>query len=126
MPLPALMRVATAGLLAGTLTVLSVSSAAAGPSTSKTLTYHLTDCTGPAGTPTDFFAVKQPGGAAALHLVDGPGVFIAVQAVDVASGTVLFSTPGFEHNHLPTVTCLAIHPVTRTLQSVTGILVGLG
>ncbi|MGE5155916.1 MAG: hypothetical protein ACM3JP_00275 [Betaproteobacteria bacterium] len=120
------MKMAAAGLLAGMLMVLGASSAAAHPSTPSTLTYHLTDCSGPAGTPAQFDAVKQPGGAAALHLVDGSGMFIATQAVDVATGTVLFSTPGFGHNDLPTVTCLAIHPVTQTLQSVTGLLIPIG
>ena len=100
--------------------------AAAHPSTPATLTYHFTNCTGPAGTPAVFDAVKQPGGAAALHLVDGSGIFIAVQAVDVESGTILFSTPGFEHNGLPTVACLLIHPVTQTLQSVVGKIAPVG
>lgn len=91
------------------------------PSTPTTLTYHFTDCSGPAGTPATFDAVKQPGGAAALHLVDGSGVFIAVQAIDAESGTILFTTPGFLHNDLPTISCDLIHPVTLTLQSVTGV-----
>lgn len=100
--------------------------AAAHPDTAATLTYHFTDCTGPAGTPASFDAVKQPGGAAALHLVDGSGVFIAVRAVDVESGTVLFSTPGFDHNGLPTVACRIVHPVTGALQSVIGLIAPVG
>lgn len=105
-----------------TLLFASAGVAAADPSTPATITYHFTDCTGPVGTPTTFDAVKQPGGAAALHVVDGQGIFIAVQATDVETGTILFSTPGFEHNRLPTVACLLVHPVTQTLQSVVGML----
>jgi hypothetical protein len=92
--------------------------------TSSTITYHFTDCTGPAGTPTTFDAVKQPGGAAALHIVGGGGIFVAMEAIDLASGQVLFSTPGFEHNDHPTVRCHLLHPVTLTLQLVTGIITG--
>lgn len=46
---------------------------AAAPSAPRRLTYHFTDCSGPAGTPATIDAVKQPGEAAALHLVDGGG-----------------------------------------------------
>ena len=79
-------------------------------------------CSGPAGTPAAFDAVKQPGSGAALHLVDGRGIFVAVSAVDVASGAVLFSTPGFEHNRVATVACRLVHPVSGTLQAVVGML----
>ncbi len=96
--------------------------ALADPATPATLTYHLTDCTGPAGTPLSFDALKQPGGAAALHLIDGGGTFVAMAAIDVATGTTLFSTPGFERNVVPTVTCSVVHPVTNTVQLVTGII----
>jgi hypothetical protein len=107
--------------------VLAVPGVVAGaPSTSSLLTYHFTDCSGPAGTPTTFDAVKQPGGAAALHLVQGRAIFVAMEAVDVASGDVLFTTPGFGHNAVPTVTCRLIHPVTLTLQRVTGIITAAG
>jgi hypothetical protein len=111
------------GLLAWTLAVTTAPTAAAQAPTSTTLTYHFTDCSGPAGSPTTFDGVKQPGGAAALHLVDGSGIFIAVQAIDVETGATLFTTPGFEHNNLPTVTCQLIHPVTLQLQAVTGLVV---
>jgi hypothetical protein len=111
---------ATAGLLAALLAVTTAPTAAAHPSTPTTLTYHFTDCSGPAGTPITFDAVKQPGGAAALHLLDASEIFIAVEAIDVETGTTLFSTPGFEHNNLPTITCQLVHPVTTTLESVTG------
>jgi hypothetical protein len=86
------------------------------------MTFSFTACSGPSGTPGHFDAVKQPGAAAALHLVDGRGIFVAVRATDVETGTVLFSTPGFEHNQLPTVSCLLLHPVSQTWQSVVGML----
>jgi hypothetical protein len=35
--------------------------ASADPSGPRTLTYVFTDCEGPAGTPAEFHAVKQPG-----------------------------------------------------------------
>ena len=97
--------------------------AVAAPSTPSTLTYAFTDCSGPAGTPTEFKAVKQPGEGAALHVTDGSGVFIAVQAVDVDTGAVLFTTPGFEHNELPTVTCSVLNPRNEREQLVTGLIV---
>jgi hypothetical protein len=100
--------------------------AEAHPSTPDTLTYHFTDCRGPAGTPPTLDGVKQPGGAAAVHLADGRGIFVAVQATDVETGMVLFSTPGFAHNQLPTVACLLIHPVTQRLQSVVGMIAPVG
>jgi hypothetical protein len=98
----------------------------AAPSTPRTLTYEFTGCTGPAGTPVAFDAVKQPGEAAALHLVDGPGIFIAMAATDVETGNLLFMTPGFEHNELPTVTCSVINPRNGRLQLVTGLIVPVG
>lgn len=90
--------------------------------TSSRLTYHFTNCRGPSGTPTTFDAVKQPGGAAALHLLGGGGTFVAMEAIDLATGEVLFTTRGFERNGLALVTCRAIHPVTQTLQQISGII----
>jgi hypothetical protein len=97
--------------------------ASADPSTPSTVTYEFTDCTGPAGTPTQFDAVKQPGAAAALHLTDGGGVFIAVKAVDIETGALLFATPGFEKNGLTTVTCSAVNPTNGREGLVTGLIV---
>jgi hypothetical protein len=99
---------------------------ASASATSSTLTYHFTDCSGPEGTPATFDAVKQPGGAAALHVVESRAIFVAMEAVDVASGDVLFTTPGFGHNGLATVTCRLVHPVTLTLQRVAGLLTAAG
>src|SRR5688500_3437824 len=80
------------------------------PATPSALTFEFTECTGPAGTPTQLEAGKQPGGAAALHLTDGTGVFIAVRAVDAETGSELFSTPGFTKNAVSTVTCSLTNP----------------
>ena len=85
---------------------------------SSTLTYHLTGCTGPL---TTFVATKQPGGAAALHLLDGSAIFVLMKAV-TDTGAVLFSTPGFQNNGLPTVTCDLIQPTTGAHLVVTGLI----
>jgi|SRR5215207_5265725 len=111
---------------------LPAAPASAAPPTPNTLHFLFTACTGPAGTPTQFDAVKQPGGAAALRLTDSggdltdsSGVFIVVRAVDVETRAVLFTTPGFEQNGLTTVTCSVVNPTNRREQLVTGLLVAL-
>jgi hypothetical protein len=96
--------------------------ALAAPSNANTLAYAFFDCVGPAGAPAAFQAVKQPSGAAALHLVDGSAIFVVMSAVDIETGETLFSTPGFEVNGLPTLSCLSYHPVSGRLQRVTGLL----
>jgi hypothetical protein len=68
-----LSRVAVRATLAG---LARVATASADPSTPRTLTYHLTDCVGPAGTPSTMDGVKQPGQAAAIHLTNGLGDFV--------------------------------------------------
>jgi hypothetical protein len=79
-------------------------SAQADPSNSGTVTYDFTDCVASSGgTVSDFQAVKQFSEAAALHLLDGSGNFVAMKAVvlgpqtvdDVKyeDGQVLFATP---------------------------------
>jgi len=100
--------------------------ASAEPSTQRTLTYAFTDCSGPAGTPASFVAVKQPGGGAALHLTAGRGVFIPVQALDAESGEILFATPGFERNGRATVTCSLVNPRSGQAQLVAGFLTPVG
>jgi hypothetical protein len=109
-----------------TSAALPAADASADPSTPRTLTYLFTACTGPAGTPMQFDAVKQPGGAAALHLTGSGGIFIAIQAVDVETGAVLFATPGFQHNDLTTITCSVVNPVNGREQLVTGLIVPPG
>lgn len=100
--------------------------ARAAPSTPATLTYHFTECTGPAGTPTTFDAVKQPSEAAGLQLTNGSGTFVLVEAIDPATGTILFTTPGFKKNKLPTITCNLIHPVTGADVVITGFIAPVG
>jgi hypothetical protein len=117
-----LARFVGAAALLGAMLLALAGPVAADPSTPDTLTFHFTDCTGPAGTPGVFDAVKQPGNAAALHIVDGRGTFVAVEATDVETGTVLFSVPGFAHNGLPTVACRLVHPVSGDLEAVVGLL----
>jgi hypothetical protein len=87
------------------------------------LTFHFTDCKGPPGTSEEFVAVKQPGGAAALRLITGSGVFVVVEAIDVATGNPLFTTPGFTNNGLPTIMCSVANPTNGRQQLVTGLLV---
>jgi hypothetical protein len=101
---------------------VSVVPVAADPSTPTTLVFTFTECLGPTGLLPDFSAVKQPGDGAALHLTDGRGIFVAVAATDAVSGVVLFATPGFEHNGLPTIACLLEHPVTHRMEAVVGML----
>ena len=85
------------------------------PSTPRTLTYELTGCVGPAGTPPSLTGVKQPGEAAALHLTNGRGNFIFMEAVDATTGEIFFSTPGFGHNKLALVTCDEVQPETGVI-----------
>ena len=98
----------------------------ADPSNGKTLTYFFQDC----GAVQNFYAVKQPSQAAGLHLVNGSGTFVAIKAVVLgnqtvggtfyADGTVLFATPGFSTNNLPTITCTNLSPTSGILARVTG------
>lgn len=118
--------VAVLAIVVSATGALPAAAAWAAPSTPRTLTYEFTGCTGPAGTPAAFDAVKQPGEGAALHLTDGSGNFIAMAATDVATGELLFMTPGFEHNRLPTVTCSVINPRNGRLQLVTGLIAPVG
>lgn len=100
--------VAVALALAAAGGVLAQGTSAA-PSTGTTVTYEMIDCVGPAGTPASLVGVKQPSGAAALHLTSG-GNFVFKEAVVAATGEVLFSTPGFERNDNALVTCTLVAP----------------
>ena len=83
--------------MARRLIVLAASIAAVGalptqgawadPSTPRTLTYVLTGCTGPAGTPATLVGFKQPSEAAALHLTTG-AKYVFMRAVDAVTGDV--------------------------------------
>jgi hypothetical protein len=104
----------------------------ADPGNSGTVTYDFTQCVASSGgSVPDFQAVKEFGQAAALHLLNGSGNFIAMEAVVLgdqtvngtfyADGTVLFSTPGFSGpNGLPTITCTNTSPVSGITARVTG------
>lgn len=94
--------------LAGASGALALGASAA-PSSDKTVTYELIDCVGPPGTPASLTGVKQPSGAAALHLTSG-GNFVFKEAVTAATGEVLFSTPGFDRNDIALVTCELVQP----------------
>ena len=89
----------------------------AAPSTPNTLTYHFTNCDGPQET---YEGVKQAE-AAAVQLTDGSGNFVFMEAVDLATGAVLFTTPGFRHNGLTTAVC-DFTTVAGELLRVTGLL----
>jgi hypothetical protein len=106
-------------LACASIIALALSGAAwAAPSGPNTLTYRFTNCDGPR---TEYVGVKQAE-AAAVHLTDGSGNFVFMEAVDAATGAVLFSTPGFVHNGLTTAVCDFTHPVTQEMLRVTGLL----
>ena len=94
--------------LASLAAILPAQAAWAAPS--DTLTYHLTSCSGPPGTPVNIDGVKQPHEGAALRLTSMSGNFIFMEASDATTGEVFFSTPGFQHNKLELVTCALDNP----------------
>ena len=106
--------------------------AKADPSNTGTVTYDFTDCVASSGgAVSDFQAVKQFSEAAALHLLDGSGNFVAMKAVvlgpqtledvEYEDGQVLFAAPGFSGtNGLPTITCTNTSPVSGITALVTG------
>lgn len=112
----------------------TVAVAHADPANFGTTTWTFTDCTGPAGTPTTFDAVRQefttPGddivGMPALFLLtDGTALFnpFMVTILDTGfSGT----NPGFVQNGLLLVTCNTTSPVTGTRFIFTGFLTPVG
>jgi hypothetical protein len=86
---------------------------AAPPPPSTPLIYELKNCEGPAGTPESLTGVKQPGEAAALHLTNGGGNFIFMEAFPTDEPeNPFFTTPGFDHNNLALVTCNLVEPAT--------------
>lgn len=107
-------------------------SAQADPSNTGTVTYGFTACVASSGgAVADFQAVKQFSQAAALHLLDGSGNFVAMKAVVEGNqtvngivyenGQVLFATAGFSgRNGLPTITCTNTSPVSGIKARVTG------
>jgi hypothetical protein len=112
-------------LLAAALTsALFGGVASAAPDNDATLVYSFTNCDGHA----DFQAVKQPSGAASVHLVDGSGNFLFMRAVvlgdqgDLLDGTVLFDTRGITSGaaNVETVTCDVVSPLDGVLVRTTG------
>lgn len=93
------------------------------PSTPRTLTYVLENCTGPAGTPTTLTGVKQPSEAAALHLRNGGGNYIFMEAFPTADPDhPFFRTPGFDRNNLALVTCNLTQPPQDVPTTVRGLI----
>lgn len=107
MPFPRPLLALLSGL-AALVAILPAQAAWAAPS--DTLTYHLTACSGPPGTPVNIDGVKQPHEGAALRLTSMRGNFVFMEASDAATGEVFFSTPGFQHNDLSLVTCELDNP----------------
>jgi hypothetical protein len=95
---------------------------------SDTRSYSFTNCTDGSS----FQAIKQRSQGAALFLVDGSGIFVAMKAVSdrdqtapdgtfYEEGTIFFETPGFSGpNGLPTITCTNFSPLSQTWARVTG------
>jgi len=112
----------------------TVAVAQADPSNFGTVTWTFTNCTGPAGTPTTFDAVRQEF-TTPSDLIEGmPALFL------LTSGTELFNpfmatnldtggsgtNPGFNHNNLLLVTCNTTSPVTGTHYLFSGFLTPVG
>jgi hypothetical protein len=96
--------VAVAIAVAGVCGALAAGAWAA-PPTPPALTFELTGCEGPEGTPLVLTGVHVGPEGAALHLTNGGGNLIFMEAVDTTTGQTLFTTPGFGHNNLALVTC---------------------
>lgn len=115
-------------LVAGALAVAAACGAFApgawaAPSTPRTLTYVFGNCEGPAGTPSSFTAVKQPGEAAALHVENGGGTFVLMEAFDPSfPDEPFFTVPGFDRSAIELVTCDLVEPVFETHVTVRGLL----
>jgi hypothetical protein len=122
-----LRQLGTRSLIASVLSsALFAGVAAAAPDNDATLVYSFTNCDAHA----DFQAVKQPSGAASVHLLDGSGNFLFMKAVvlgdqgDLLDGTVLFDTPGITSRaaRLGLVTCDVVSPLDGVLVRTTGFL----
>ncbi len=118
-------QLGTRSLLASVLTsALFVGVASAAPNNDATLLYSFTNCDAHA----DFQAVKQPSGAASVHLLDGSGNFLFMKVVvlgdqgDLLDGTLLFDTPGITSGaaNVETVTCDVLSPLDGVLVRATG------
>lgn len=119
-------RLATSVLASALAGSMFASVANAAPDNGATLVYSFTNCDAHA----DFQAVKQPSGAASVHLLDGSGNFLFMRAVvlgdqgDLVDGTVLFDTRGITSGNanVETVTCDLVSPLDGVLVRTTGLL----
>jgi hypothetical protein len=115
----------TAGFaLIAVSTMATAGAAHADPVNDRSVTITLSDCVGPAGTPSSFDIAKIPNPGAALHLVNGTGTFVLMNATDETTGLLVFTTPGFEHNDLALVTCSFVAPITVPLAGHTIVVSG--
>jgi hypothetical protein len=129
-----LRRLAAALACVSAIAAATVAVAHADPSNFGTTTWTFTNCTGPAGTPTTFDAVRQEftlptgsiqGTATLFLLTSGTELFNPFMVTNLdtgASGT----NPGFDHNNLLLVTCNTTSPVTGTHYLFTGFLTPVG
>ena len=119
-------RLATSVLASAIVGTVVAGVANAAPDNGATLVYSFTNCDAHA----DFQAVKQPSGAASVHLLDGSGNFLFMRAVvlgdqgDLVDGTVLFDTRGITSGNanVETVTCDLVSPLDGVLVRTTGLL----
>jgi hypothetical protein len=112
----------------------TVAVAHADPSNFGTTTWTFTNCTGPAGTPATFDAVRQEFTTPTGSIEGMPAIFL------LTGGTSLFqpfmvtnldtggsgTNNGFTHNGLLLVTCNTTSPVTGTHYLFTGFLTPVG
>ena len=112
----------------------TVAVAHADPSNFGTTTWTFTNCSGPAGTPTTFGAVRQefttPNGAvegmpALFLLTEGTSLFNPFMVTNLDTGASGTNT-GFTHNGLLLVTCKTTSPVSGTHYLFTGFLTPVG
>ena len=93
----------------------------ADPVNDESVTITLSDCIGPAGTPSSFDITKIPNPAAALHLVNGTGTFVLYSGTDETTGLLVFTTPGMERNNpARLVTCRFVSPLNGHTYRVSG------
>jgi hypothetical protein len=86
---------------------------------------HFFACSGRAGTPASFDAVRQMIGAPWL-LTGSTAAFDVQSAFDETTDSLIFATPGFDKNGVPAVTCLFVAPLSGDTVHVSGILTPVG
>ena len=112
----------------------TVAVAQADPSNFGTVTWTFTNCTGPAGTPTTFDAVREEFTTPTGSIEGMPAIFLLTSGAELfqpfmftnldtgGSGT----NSGFDHNNLLLVTCNTTSPVTGTHYLFSGFLTPVG